>query len=986
MEVGMKRLFVHGLFSLLACGPAWAVDNPLAASLDGSVVRYNGGYFGMAAQTNGVMMASDNLVDWTPAADVLEPVVGGPHELLYRNGLFFLYVQNRGYTVAARPTGPFPAVQRASFSAEDLRLFQDPGGELFSVHRNIGSKKEGEVWMRRYGAPWKPSGRPRQLLDGRRGMWDALDSADLGAPEMIGYRGNYYLLYAANSPSPRTGLREIGVAMNTNPEHFDNTDKQADPVLMRNVERLARTYSPILPTGEYAEWEGRYTLKPPAAGWTLPDFKMKGWRTGEGGFGFPFEDGNAQIHAGRTKWKTDHLWVRREFELVGGIPETSVLNIRHEGPVQVFLNGTVIFESAEPTVAYGNFDVSKEAAGAFRKTDNVLAVHAVSNQDSEFRFLDFGLFDAGTLPVEPTVYSLDTPRMFEGPNGFEKWLVYHAYWNGVPGTGLDRIFFFGEELVVDGPTTVDTPGYHPPPAQPTFSDGFPADDLAWREHWLFEGGEWASTNGALRQNHAHEPARALLRQKPAANYLFETYIRFPKKGKSEVGVVAYSDGDHELVISIKPAENSWGYRLDSGRPVSKKFKLPKEFKLLQGPPGFEDDSAPLHRVRITKNGGYFDVMLDQFKLTADKPIITPLTGAGVPGLFCRYSAAEFDGVAYTVGWDEHDIYITGWGSAADGSPAGGEWRHRKTYGLEQKRHSETGRAFKGDLLDQYEFTVNVRTEKLEEGEKRWYGVVPVFAGQQNYLKAMIDTQNRELVVSGKRNGEDVGPYAQSLKRRIPHRHLYDKSTSYRDVAAWVYALRSRSIVTALDIRWLEGQHDHLRQEFFVPDDNMVIRYANLKREREPILWEDGRFYEADEPSPAAQHSGILNHVSIRPETGNHIGFGFSLSSVLVVDRETGKFIRPYDPNDPLGPNEALAYDDTAGSETLSRPQETLVTVEVESSYFFRCVKLKDRVIIELNGQPMLTVEGAWPASQVGLLTEGQPCFFDGITLMHLPGE
>jgi len=62
----------------------------------------------------------------------------------------------------------------------------------------------------------------------------------------------------------------------------------------------------------------------------------------------------------------------------------------------------------------------------------------------------------------------------------------------------------------------------------------------------------------------------------------------------------------------------------------------------------------------------------------------------------------------------------------------------------------------------------------------------------------------------------------------------------------------------------------------------------------------------------------------------------------------------------------------------------LVDVELESSYFFRCVKLKDRVLIELNGKPMLEVEGSWPDSQVGLLTENQACSFDGITLIHHP--
>lgn len=441
-----------------------------------------------------------------------------------------------------------------------------------------------------------------------------------------------------------------------------------------------------------------------------------------------------------------------------------------------------------------------------------------------------------------------------------------------------------------------------------------------------------------------------------------------------MGVVAYSDGDRELVISINPAKNTWEYRIAPGRSKPKKFKLPKELQLLQGPPRSGGDSAPLHRLRITKNGGYFDVMLDHIKLTANKPIITPLTGAGVPGLYCRASTADFDGVSYTVGWDEHDAHITGWGSAEDGSPAGGEWQHRKTFGLEQKQRLEKGRAFKGDLLEQYEFTVNARTEKLEEDEGCLYGVLPVFADKKNYLKAMIDTHRRELIVSGMRDGRQVGPFSVPLKRQISCRHLYDKDTYYQNIAAWIYPLRSLSIISALDVRWLEGRYDHLQQEFFIPFADLFIRYANLRRRGLPYMRE-GDFYDADTVKVLPQRSGILNPIPIRPAPGNHVGLGFYPFSVSVLGRET-----------PSGSGELIRYNAVGHSESYARPQETLVTVDVESSYFFRCVKLKDRVVIELNGKPMLTVDGAWPASQVGLFTEGQACFFDGITLMHLPTE
>jgi hypothetical protein len=963
---------------------AFAVENPLKTPLGGAVIGYNGRYYAMSAETNGQMLVSSDLVDWQSPVAVIPDDVGGPYELLYRNGVFYLFAQNKGFAVSEQPTGPYSDLRRAGLSGEEMRFYQDASGALFSLNRQAGSKDEGEIWLQRYAAPWKTASRPEQLLDGRRGMWDSLDSADLGEPDILRYRGNYYLLYAANHAGPRTGLREIGLAVNEDAMRFENVDKVADPVLVRNVERLARTYKTLLPSGEYGEWEGRYTVKEPEEGWMKPGFKLSGWRTGTGGFGDPPEIGEAQLHTCRTKWQEDDIWVRREFDLPQGIPETPVLNIRQEGAVQVFLNGKKVYESTTPSLAYCNFDLTEAAAGGFLDAGNVLAVHAKAPQKAEYRFLDFGLFDAGRQPVEPTIYGLDAPRVLDGPNGFEKWISYRAWWNGKPGTGLDRVFFFNEKLVVDGPTTADSPGYHPPPALPTFSDGFPEDEnIEWAERWAFDGGGWMSVDGAMRQNMAKGTAKAYLKQPPAQNYLFETYLRFPAKGKGDVGIVAWSDGEHDLVVSINPAKRTWEYHVEPGKLEPKRFKLPKAFQLLEQPPGIGAAGAPLHRLRITKNGGYIGVELDGINLLPERPIITQISDSGVPGLYCSDSGAEFDGITYTIGWDEHGEYITGWGSAADGTQPGGEWRHYKDRGLEQRKHSEPGRAFKGDLLEQYEFAVNAELEKLEEGKERLYGIFPVFADRDNYLQAMIDTQERQLVVTGKLRGREIKPIQRPLGCRVPLRHLYDKTTSYRDVTSWVYELRSESIVSALDIRWLEGDYKHLQQEFFVPVDDMVIRYARLDRGREPNLWDDGRFYDADEPKPRDQKLGILNHIAIRPEIGNYIGFGLYVSSAIVIDTRTGRYIRNYVPGETLGPNEAIG-DDTSESDTMSRPQETLVTLDVESSYFFRCVKLAERVIIELNGRPMVEIEGEWPPSQVGLVTEGQPCFFNGITLMHLP--
>jgi len=49
----------------------------------------------------------------------------------------------------------------------------------------------------------------------------------------------------------------------------------------------------------------------------------------------------------------------------------------------------------------------------------------------------------------------------------------------------------------------------------------------------------------------------------------------------------------------------------------------------------------------------------------------------------------------------------------------------------------------------------------------------------------------------------------------------------------------------------------------------------------------------------------------------------------------------------------------------------------------RAVKLKDRVILFVNGQQRLEISGSWPASQVGLTSEGMASHFGGLTLFRI---
>ena len=66
---------------------------------------------------------------------------------------------------------------------------------------------------------------------------------------------------------------------------------------------------PIAPMSYDKDWEGAYTFNEPQKGWEQPAFNDRKWMRGEASFGT-----DRQPHM-RTKWLTEHIWVRREIEV-----------------------------------------------------------------------------------------------------------------------------------------------------------------------------------------------------------------------------------------------------------------------------------------------------------------------------------------------------------------------------------------------------------------------------------------------------------------------------------------------------------------------------------------------------------------------------------------------------------------------------------------------------------------------------------------------
>ena len=958
-----------------------AVDNPVSVVLKGTPLLYAGDWYGLSGRTNGAVLSSSNLMDWKKVGQALNPRIPQIQDWVYRNGLVYLYVQDKGYAISLSPTNSFSSLHQLKVSGENLTLFEPPSGELFALFRHKGSGNR--LGVQRWRSPIVKGGSFRKTLTADIGLWDAFDSVKLENPSAYYYRGRTYYLYAANYPSPRTAKRVIGVASSSSILKMDNFDKQREPLLRGNLDRMEEVFKPILPTGENAPWRGRYLLKKPKEeNWTEVDCPTTAWRGDDGGFGFPLDEDDARILSLSTSWKKNEIWIRREFELNEAAPQTPVLAIRHEGPVVVFLNGKQIYISRRPHPSYGFFPIPYPPKSCFLKGKNVLAVYASARPKDKFRGVDFGLFDAKDQKVEPVVIGMDSPRIVDGINGFEKWIFYNAWWNGLYGTGLDRVFFYGKKMVVDGPTTSKTAGFHPAPTPPTFKSNFSS---SWETHWKKKGtGDWLVENGGLSQTNRKARSVLLLQEDPAQNYLFETQLNMDEAGSGSLGVVAYDDGDKRLFVRIHPKKGMWDYQIIPSNGGAVTTYLPQTFKWSNASLFVKRTQPAWHRLRIVKNGGNFEVFLDAFNLTLHRPIQTNLKGKGVPGLLVEHAKATFKNVIYTKGWDEYGGYMTGWASARDGTPKAGEWSRSWENGLEQKSEKEIARVFKGDLLDGYEFTVQARIDKIQKRMKGEFGVFPLFVDKENYLKVVVNTKERTAVLSGKLKGRPLAVSSKLLSRKILLYSLFDKYNDYRDTAAWVFQLPSASIISGLNIWWLEGKVPFLGNDFILPTDEALLRYAHIKPLREPLGWEDNPpLIDIGDPKSKTQKSGVFNPITFNPVIGNYIGMGFYLASSFVVNTLTDEVVGPYEPGMILMPWETMVLTGGEG-ETDSFPQKVAVDVEMESSYFFRCVKLKDRVIIELNGMPMFDIKGDWGPAQVGLFTKNQACSFDGITVIHHP--
>lgn len=949
------------LISLLT--PAQSADNrlcnPVLSMRDGAVERFNGMYYAIGEATKGNIYYSKDLVHWSgpvfavaanEALWLKDPKWTqaytykevGAGEIVYRNGVFHTYWNGIGHAYAATPFGPYKE-QSINEPFEDygidVQLFQDDDGEIYWVKKRNASDPHPmtgtpsnldgpEVWTFRMNSPFSRNDITvgKVQLIHQPGHPTSVNMHNFEGPELLKYRSNYYLLFVSNRMGPRSGMYEIGAAQSDGPMNFDNTKKYPHPVVVRNTEQHLLDYKIILPSAEHGGWSARYTTSDPKEGWTKVGFNDKDWLDSLGGFGRQEYDyfanvrfTHAKIRARKTYWTTPKIYIRRKFSLKE-VPAKMALKYWVYADAVFYINGKKITINERSNT----YSTMQPDPSFFVKGENIIAVEATSpcKDNKCSQFIDFGLYDTGTNDVEDIVIGPGQPNFVTGPNGFERWLMYKAYFNNKQIQGIDRIHFYEKEMVVESSTVNNTKGYRPKPAMPGFIDYFDAPE--YENYEFLNGSKWKMADGVLS---SEKPEAALLLQKPSAtNYRFEVPFRIIENN-GQAGVYAfYQDEKNWLKIQINKSGNWVAEQCVKGKKELDTRKLPEKFAFLENNPLVSHYDAPWHTLTIYKNANLFRVELDQFNLTLSGDMITPFSGAGRVGLIAASDRVAFDAIQYTMGWDEYDDNISGWKYAS------GNWSVEKK-GFVQSEVKGEAVSFKGDPAMNYEFSTYMKNENLPSSGKAGY--YPLYIDKENYVKASINYQTRKFEVEQIKAGKPESQQNFPLQKKV----LRYYTVKEYPTSSYQYDFRNESVISGIDILWMEGNYPYLKQTFVLPQS--VQFYALL----------EGKWVMLNAKLEGTLSFSLPNRYTF-PEVK-------TIAIKMVVASQTG---------------------------FASRAFSAWFTEKISAGSFFRCRRENGGLHLFVDDTYLGEVKGNWDKSSVGLFTENQSTTFNGMLFYELGGN
>jgi hypothetical protein len=143
----------------------------------------------------------------------------------------------------------------------------------------------------------------------------------------------------------------------------------------------------VVPAARSKAVTWRYTLDRPSDGWFRPDFDAAGWKEGPAGFGTAGTSGAVV----RTEWKTDDIWIRRQFTLPRAAFTDLQLLVHHDEDVEIYINGVLAAQEPGYITDYQLLLMTRAARAALKPGKNVLAAHC--RQTTGGQYVDVGIVD-----------------------------------------------------------------------------------------------------------------------------------------------------------------------------------------------------------------------------------------------------------------------------------------------------------------------------------------------------------------------------------------------------------------------------------------------------------------------------------------------------------------------------------------------------------------------------------------------------------------
>lgn len=373
----------------------------------------------------------------------------------------------------------------------------------------------------------------------------------------------------------------------------------------------------------------------------------------------------------------------------------------------------LIYNANHTGAEFGNYALGvAEAAAPLSFTNDGKYPFPILRANTDPRFV-------GETPMPARrVSSCGQPNLVRGPNGLEWWLVYFADVGTRRSQCIDRVHFFGHEMVVEGPTLADSPGFHPAPGVPQFQDLFETAGSLTRQWSLPPAARADAENLLLGGGQGVELARASTLS--MGSFVAEWTGHFDVDGHDGALGLALLEpsGSTALRLGLNRASARWVLSTADGTSLAQ-GALPVDF----------DFTRP-HAWRFERNHDRGSAELDGVRLFQDLPLSdAPYT----PALFAEAATARFDHFMCTSGWDEFGASMRGW-TAATPSANGGVVLHAGQ------------RALRPDRLRNYEFSV----QASGEGELAF---MPACLDDANYILASYAPQSDLLTISRASSGQ-----------------------------------------------------------------------------------------------------------------------------------------------------------------------------------------------------------------------------------------